>query len=67
MTRNSPDWINSVLEDLERYCLENSMPQSEETITRAIRKARIESCSEMLDAAIAVSAANEMKVARIQY
>ena len=63
MTRNSPEWIISALENLEQYCLENSMLQSEEAIARAIRKAAFESRSEMLDAANAVQAANAVKVA----
>ncbi len=57
MTRYSTEWIVSVLEDLEQFCLEHSMPQSEEAIARAIRKAKSESCSEMLDAAIALNTA----------
>ena len=65
MTRNSPEWIISALENLEQYCLENSMLQSEEAIARAIRKAEIESCSEMLDAANAVQAANAVKAVLI--
>ena len=65
MTRNSPEWIISAFENLEQYCLENSKLQSEEAIARAIRKAAFESCSEMLDAANAVQAANAVKAALI--
>lgn len=63
MTRHSPEWIIAVLEDLEAYCLANSLPQSKEAIACAIQKAKSESCSEMLDAAIAVKAANAMRAA----
>ena len=65
MTRYSPERIISVLEDLEQYCLANSMPESEEAIAGAIQKAKSESSLEMLDAAMAVSAANVMKTASI--
>ena len=61
MTRNSPEWINAVLDDFEKFCMANSMPQSKEAIARAIQKAKSQSRSEMLDAAMAVSAANAVK------
>ncbi|MEO9824417.1 MAG: hypothetical protein ABJF50_08385 [Paracoccaceae bacterium] len=63
MTQHSPEWFNAVLENLEAYCLANSPPQSEEAIARAVQKAKSESRSEMLDAAMAVSAARAMKAA----
>lgn len=61
MTRHTPERIIAALEDLERFCLENSMHQSRQAIIFAIQKANSETRSEMLDAAIAVSAANAMK------
>ena len=60
MTRNSPEWITTVLDDFEKFCLANSMPQSKEAIVYAIRKAESQSRSELLDAAMAVSAANAL-------
>ena len=65
MTRHSPEWIIAVLEDLEAYCLANSLPQSKAAIARAIKKAKSESHSEMLAAAMAFNAANTMKAASI--
>lgn len=58
MTLDSSECTTAIIEDLEQFCLAHSMPQSEAAITNAIRRAKSESCSEMLDAAMALNAAN---------
>lgn len=63
MTWHSSEWTTAIIEDLEQFCLAHSMPQSQEAISKAIQRAKSESCSEMLDAALALKAANAMKVA----
>lgn len=65
MKRHSPEWIKAVLVELEDFCLAHSTPQSEKAIVCAIKKAKSESRSEMLEAAIALNLANAVNAADV--
>ena len=65
MINLNPGGMIHVLEDLEEYCLENSMPESKEAIAQAIQKAKTEFCLEIMDAGLALKAANALKEAGV--